>query len=122
MSFIASSGISTITYVQQSSYDYNLMIITNSISVLIISISIFLVYRMKLEYTKLREEKQKISDELDLITNSNITTRSMASEPIYDQTPRQDNFINQLLTYFNVNLINQIYFNKQLNRIELNLV
>jgi len=120
MSFLASSGISTIKYINQSNPDYRLMIITSTISVIIISISIFLIHNMKLQHKKLQDEKQKISDELDLITNSN---RSMQPcEPTYETTPRQDTFINQLLTYLNLNSINQIYFNKSLNRIELNMV
>jgi len=117
VSFLSSSIISVITYIQQSHLDVRLMIIANSIAIIIISISIFLVYSMKIQRQKLQAEHDQLIENYDKISTHCISARQ--NEPI--STPR-DTFVVDLIQYLSNNRINNIYHNKPKNQIELSLV
>jgi hypothetical protein len=97
------------------------MIISNSIASFILIISIFVVHSIKNQREKLKKEKEVLELEIEKLSNGNMTER----EPINDSvknTPRTDDMIITLLRFFDVNRVNNIFYNKKNNNIEMSLV
>jgi len=119
LSFSCTSIISILTYVQQQEVNMRLMIIGNSISVVILSLTILVIFTLKQQRKKLEESMIKLQTDYDIISNQCMTDRS-THEPI-SNTPRTS-LILEIIEYMNSIKINTIFFNKFKNQIELSLV
>jgi len=121
VSFLCSSAISISSYVQQYNYDIRLMIATNTIATIILTLSVFLIYTMKKERQKLKLEKMQIEDELEKVSSTGTVSRNQC-EPLFE-TPRTDHdFLTGLMSFFEKNRINNIYYNRQKSNIEISMV
>lgn len=119
-SFTCSTIISALTYVQQAKYDYRLLILTNSLACIILLASIIVVHSLKNHRLKLEAKQAELETQVELMSNCGISTRN---EPIESaRISTSDDWLQSLTQFFTANKINNMFYNKQENKIEISVV